>query len=102
MEFTTRPVIMGTHGMVTSSHYLASEAGLHALKRGGNVIDAGATMWFCLTVLEPHMVGVAGEVPILLYWVDEEKVLAVNGQGPAPRAATVSYTHLTLPTKRIV
>jgi len=82
---------MGTHGMVTSTHYLASEAGLHALKRGGNVVDAGATMWFCLTVLKPHLVGVAGEVPILIYWADEEKVLAVNGQGPAPKAATIDW-----------
>jgi len=91
MEFTTRPVIMGTHGVVTSSHYLASEAGLHALRRGGNVVDAGATMWFCLTVLKPHLAGVAGEVPILLYWADEGKVLAVNGQGPAPRGATIDW-----------
>lgn len=91
MEFTTRPVVMGTHGMVTSTHYLASEAGLHALKRGGNVVDAGATMWFCLTVLKPHLAGVAGEAPILLYWADEGEVLAVNGQGPAPRAATIDW-----------
>ena len=91
MEFTTRPVVMGTHGMVTSTHYLASEAGHHALKRGGNVVDAGATMWFCLTVLKPYMAGVAGEAPILLYWADEEAVLAVNGQGPAPRAATIDW-----------
>jgi len=82
---------MGTHGMVTSTHYLASEAGLHALKRGGNAVDSGATMWFCLTVLKPHLVGVAGEVPILVYWADEERVLAVNGQGPAPKAATIEW-----------
>ncbi|MFQ6052918.1 MAG: gamma-glutamyltransferase family protein [Candidatus Bathyarchaeia archaeon] len=91
MEFTTRPVVMGTHGMVTSTHYLASEAGHQALKRGGNVVDAGATMWFCLTVLKPHLAGVAGEAPILLYLADEGKVLAVNGQGPAPRAATIEW-----------
>jgi gamma-glutamyltranspeptidase/glutathione hydrolase len=91
MEFTTRPVVLGTHGMVTSTHYLASEAGLQALKRGGNAIDAGATMWFCLTVLKPYLVGVAGEVPILVYWADEERVLAVNGQGPAPEAATIDW-----------
>jgi gamma-glutamyltranspeptidase/glutathione hydrolase len=89
--FTTRPVIMATHGIATSSHYLASEAGLQALRRGGNAADAGATMWFCLTVLKPWLVGVAGEVPILIYWADEEKVLAVNGQGPAPKAATISW-----------
>jgi len=91
MEFTTRPVVMGTHGMVTSTHYLASEAGHHALKRGGNVVDAGASMWFCLTLLKPHMAGVAGEVPILVYWADEGKVIAVNGQGPVPEAATIDW-----------
>jgi len=91
MDFTTRPVVMGTHGMVSSTHYLASEAGHHVLKRGGNVVDAGATMWFCLTILKPWLVGVAGEVPILVYWADEGRVLAVNGQGPMPAAATLDW-----------
>ncbi len=91
MEFTTRPVVMGTHGMVTSTHYLASEAGHHALKVGGNVVDAGATMFFCLTNLEPYLVGVAGETPILVYWGDDECVFSVNGQGPAPIAATIDW-----------
>ena len=91
MTFTTRPVLMGTNGMVTSTHYLASQAGLSSLKRGGTAVDAGATMWFCLTILEPHRVGVAGESPILIYSADEEKVIAVNGQGPAPKLATIGW-----------
>jgi gamma-glutamyltranspeptidase/glutathione hydrolase len=91
MEFTTRPVLMGTHGMVTSTHYLASQAGFSVLKRGGNAVDAGATMWFCLCILEPHLVGVAGESPILLYVAEQDKVIAVNGQGPAPRSATIDW-----------
>ena len=91
MVFTTRPVVMGTHGMVTSSHYLASEAGHHALKQGGNAIDAGATMFFCLTVLKPYIIGIAGETPILVYLADEEKVLVVNGMGPMPAAATIGW-----------
>jgi gamma-glutamyltranspeptidase/glutathione hydrolase len=91
MTFTTRPVLMGTNGMVASTHYLASQAGLCSLKRGGNAVDAGATIWFCLTILEPHRVGVAGESPILIYSADEERVIAVNGQGPAPKAATMSW-----------
>ena len=80
MSFTTRPVVMGANGMVTSTHYLASVAGLKALQDGGNVVDAGASMWFCLPLLKPPLVGAAGDVPILLYWADEEKVVAVNGQ----------------------
>jgi gamma-glutamyltranspeptidase/glutathione hydrolase len=90
-EFTTRPLLMGTHGMVTSTHYLATEAGLQILRRGGNVVDAGAAIWFCQTVLEPHLAGPAGEASILLYWADDDEVLAVNGQGPAPRAATIEW-----------
>jgi len=82
---------MGTNGMVTSTHYLASQAGLFSLRQGGNAVDAGATMWFCLTILEPHRVGVAGESPILIYSADKEKVVAVNGQGPAPKAASIRW-----------
>jgi gamma-glutamyltranspeptidase/glutathione hydrolase len=91
MAFTTRPVLMGTNGMVTSTHYLASQAGFSCLKHGGNAFDAGAIMWFCLTILEPHRVGVAGESPILIYSAEEERVVAVDGQGPAPRAATIAW-----------
>ena len=77
--------------MVSSTHYLASEAGNRALRRGGNVVDAGATMWFCMTVLKPHLVGVAGEVPILVYWADEGRVLSVNGQGPMPQGVSIDW-----------
>jgi len=82
---------MGTHGMVTSTHYLASQAGFSILKQGGNAIDAGTATWFCLTILEPHRVGVAGESPILVYSANEERVIAINGQGPAPMRATVGW-----------
>ena len=41
-EFTTRPVIMGTRGVVTSGHYLATAAGFRVLTQGGNAIDAAA------------------------------------------------------------
>ena len=91
MVFTTRPVIMGTHGVVASSHYLSSVEGLQVLREGGGVVDAGATMWFMLSLLKPHLIGVTGEVPILLYMADDERVLAVNGQGPAPMAATIQW-----------
>ena len=91
MSFTTRPVIMGTIGMVTSTHYLSTVEGLRVLQEGGNAVDASATMWFCLSLLKPHLIGVGGECPILLYLGDEEKVIAVNGQGPAPMAASIGW-----------
>jgi gamma-glutamyltranspeptidase/glutathione hydrolase len=84
-------VIMGINGMVTSTHYLSTIEGLRVLQEGGNAIDASATMWFCLSLLKPHLIGVGGECPILLYIGDEEKVIAVNGQGPAPLAANIDW-----------
>lgn len=89
MGFTTRPVIQGTNGVVSSTHYLASVEGLRVLQEDGNVFDAGAAMWFCLGLLKPHLIGAAGECPILFY--HEDRVVSVNGQGPAPMAATIDW-----------
>ena len=65
--FTTRPVIMGTRGVGTSGHYLATAAGFRIMEQGGNAIDAAAAMCFCLNLLEPQSNGIGGEVPTLLY-----------------------------------
>jgi len=88
-SFTTRPVIMGTHGVVAAGHYLAAQAGLQMLELGGNAIDAGVAMGFALAALKPHMNGIGGEAPILIYSADKGRAFAVNGQGVAPREATI-------------
>ncbi|MBO3804080.1 MAG: gamma-glutamyltransferase family protein, partial [Candidatus Brockarchaeota archaeon] len=88
-DFTTRPVVMGKNYAITSGHYLATLAGTSVVEKGGNAIDASACMAFCLAVLEPHLNSMGGEVPILLYSKKEERVVAVSGQGYAPKAATV-------------
>ena len=76
--------------MVASTHWLASAAGMAALERGGNAFDAAVTAGFVLQVVEPHMNGPGGEVPILLYSAERDEVLVVCGQGVAPEAATIS------------
>ena len=83
---TTRPELRGTFGMVSSTHWLASGAGMAVLERGGNAFDAAVAAVLVLQVVEPHLNGPAGEVPILLH--DRTKAAVVSGQGPAPAAAT--------------
>lgn len=39
MTFTTRPELVGTHGMVASTHWLASQSGMAVLEAGGNALD---------------------------------------------------------------
>jgi gamma-glutamyltranspeptidase/glutathione hydrolase len=87
--FTTRPELRGTFGMVASTHWLASAAGMAVLERGGNAFDAAVAAGLTLQVVEPHLNGPGGEVPALFYSVDRGEPLALCGQGVAPAAATI-------------
>jgi gamma-glutamyltranspeptidase/glutathione hydrolase len=86
-----RPTIMGTNGMVSSGHYLATLAGERILARGGNAVDAGVAAGICLCVLHIDMVNFAGVAPIIIYLADEDRVLTISGLGRWPRAASVAY-----------
>lgn len=88
--FTTRPDLVGSFGMVSSSHWLATSSGMSILERGGNAFDAAVAAGLVLQVAEPHLCGPGGEVPILMYRSNDDSVTVINGQGTAPAAATVS------------
>lgn len=88
--FTTRPEIRGTFGVVTSTHWLASATGMAMLERGGNAFDACIAAAFVLQVVEPHLVGPAGDMPAIFYSAQSKKVEVVCGQGTAPQAATIA------------
>jgi gamma-glutamyltranspeptidase/glutathione hydrolase len=88
--FTTRPELAGTFGMVASTHWLASAAGMAVLERGGNAFDAAVAAGLVLQVVEPHLNGPGGEVPIVYYDAARDEVQVVCGQGPAPAAANIA------------
>ncbi|GGP38174.1 gamma-glutamyltransferase [Streptomyces abikoensis] len=94
--FTTRPTLQGTFGMVSSTHWLASQCAMAVLEGGGNAFDAAVAAGFVLHVVEPHLNGPAGEVPALLAPAGGP-VRVLCGQGPAPAGASVAhYTSLGL------
>jgi gamma-glutamyltranspeptidase/glutathione hydrolase len=88
--FTTRPQLAGTFGMVASTHWLASAAGMAVLEKGGNAFDAAVAAGLVLGVVEPHMSGPGGEVPVIGFDSGQAEIFVLNGQGVAPRAATIS------------
>jgi gamma-glutamyltranspeptidase/glutathione hydrolase len=94
-EFTTRPELAGTFGMVASTHWLASASGMAVLEAGGNAFDAAVATALVLQVVEPHLNGPGGEVPIIGYSVSGDADFVIDGQGIAPAAATIgAFTDL--------
>ncbi|MDR2987657.1 MAG: gamma-glutamyltransferase, partial [Nocardiopsaceae bacterium] len=90
-EFTTRPELAGTFGMVASTHWLASAAGMAVLEAGGNAFDAAVGTGLVLQVVEPHLNGPGGEVPIIGYSAADAGEFVIDGQGVAPAAATLEH-----------
>jgi gamma-glutamyltranspeptidase/glutathione hydrolase len=88
--FTTRPEIEGTFGVVTSTHWIATAVGMSILEKGGNAFDAAVATAFTLQVVEPHLNGPGGDVPVILYDVRKGRPEVICGQGPAPAGATIA------------
>ncbi len=89
--FTTRPEIEGTFGVVTSTHWIATAVGMATLEKGGNAFDAAAATAFTLQVVEPHLNGPGGDVPVIVHDVRRGKTEVICGQGPAPAGATIKH-----------
>ncbi|ROR91311.1 gamma-glutamyltransferase family protein [Nocardioides aurantiacus] len=86
--FTTRPTLSGSFGMVSSTHWLASQAAMRMLELGGNAFDAAVAGGFVLHVVEPHLNGPGGDLPAIVATAADPRPQVLCGQGPAPAAAT--------------
>jgi gamma-glutamyltranspeptidase/glutathione hydrolase len=89
--FTTRPEIEGTFGVVTTTHWIATAVGMAILEKGGNAFDAGVAAAFTLQVVEPHLNGPGGDVPVILYDTRKGRCEVLCGQGTAPAGATIAH-----------
>ncbi len=94
---STRPELAGSFGMAASTHWLASQTAMSVLERGGNAFDSAAAAGFVLQVVEPHLNGPGGDLPVVLWSERDQQVHVVCGQGVAPAAATAeAFTDLGL------
>src|SRR5437899_7294060 len=83
-----RPLIIGRRGAVAANHPLAAQAGLLALRAGGNAVDAAVATALALAVVEPMMSGLGGDGFYHVFDAKAGRAIVFNGTGPAPRAAT--------------
>ncbi|WP_114907310.1 gamma-glutamyltransferase family protein [Ornithinimicrobium murale] len=90
-DFTTRPTLTGTFGMVSSTHWIASQTAMAMLEQGGNAFDAAVAGGFVLHLVEPHLNGPGGDLPAIIATADDPTPRVLCGQGPAPAAATAEH-----------
>jgi gamma-glutamyltranspeptidase len=83
-----RPLITGKRGAAAANHPLAAQAGLMALRAGGNAVDAAVATALALSVVEPMMSGLGGDAFYHVLDAKTGKTIVFNGTGPAPAAAT--------------
>ena len=76
-----------SRGMVASVHPLATQAGLDALKSGGNAIDAAAAVGLTLGVVDTHNSGIGGGCFLLIHLANGTN-LCIDGREMAPAAVT--------------
>ncbi len=83
-----RPLIIGHRGAVAANHPLAAQAGLLALRAGGNAVDAAVATALALAVVEPMMSGLGGDAFYNVFDAASGRAVVFNATGPAPQAAT--------------
>lgn len=87
----TRPIVVGTFGMVASNHPLASMAGMKILEQGGNAVDAAIATAAALGVVEPYLSGPGGDGFMQIYWAATNQSYVLNFNGRSPMALTADH-----------
>ena len=87
----SRSRVIAREGMVGTAHPLATAAGLDALRKGGNAMDAAIAAALTTAVVIPAMCGLGGDAFFIHGDAKTGKVTGVNGSGIAPRALSRDY-----------
>ena len=90
-QFASRSEVIGQHGMIATSHPLATQIGLDILKKGGTAIDAAISANIALGLMEPTGNGIGGDLFAIVWDAKDKKLYGLNASGPAPKSITLDY-----------
>lgn len=82
---------MASQGMVTSSNYLATQAGMDILRKGGNAVDAAIAVASTLAVVYPQMNTLGGDNFWLIYNASTGELRGLNASGRSGENATIAF-----------
>ncbi len=87
-NFATRSPVLGRHGLIATSHPLATQIGLDILKQGGTAIDAAIAANAALGVVEPNNGGIGGDLFAIVWSAKDRKLYGLNASGRSPKGLT--------------
>jgi gamma-glutamyltranspeptidase/glutathione hydrolase len=90
-NFASRSEVIGQHGMVASSHPLATQIGLDILKKGGTAVDAVIAVDAALGLMEPTGSGIGGDLFAIVWDAKTKKLYGLNASGRSPKSLTLDY-----------
>lgn len=98
-----RSTVYAPNGAIATSHPLASAAGLAVLHGGGNAVDAAVTAAIVLTVVEPHMTGLGGDLFAMVWSAADGRLHGLNASGRSgsgmSREALAARGHDRVPSR---
>ncbi|MEH7120255.1 gamma-glutamyltransferase [Neobacillus vireti] len=86
-----RPTVMAPNAMITTPHYLASQAGMKVLQEGGNAVEAAIAAASTIGVVYPHMNGIGGDNFWLIYNSNSKELKGLNSSGRSGGYATIDF-----------
>lgn len=89
--FVTRSEVIAPHGMVATSHPLATQVGLDILKSGGNAIDAAIAANAAIGLMEPTGNGIGGDLFAIVWDAKTQRLYGYNGSGRSPRNLSLEW-----------
>jgi len=84
-----RSMVISQRGIAATSQTLASQAAAQVLARGGSAVDAAIAANAVLTVVEPMMNGIGGDLFAIVREAATGEVVGLNASGWAPRRLTI-------------
>ena len=88
-DFATRSEVIAQHGMVATSHPLATQIGIDILKAGGSAVDAAIAANAALGLMEPISNGIGGDLFAIVWDPETKKLYGLNGSGRSPFSLTL-------------